>query len=91
MRFYSRPRPRRPRAADGPELDLGYATVDPEVATLIQAAGKKPASAGAIIEGRDPGFPDPASIFRAHWFTGAASVRAGVPHERRRLLIPDFS
>ncbi len=71
-------------------LDLGYATVDPEVTTLIQAAGKKLASAGAIIEGRDPGFPDPASIFRAHWFTGAASVRAGVPHERRPLLDPGF-
>ena len=71
-------------------IDLGYATVDREVARWSKPPRKKLAYAGAIVEGRDPGFPDPAGIFQAHWFTGAASVRAAIPPERRPLLDPWF-
>ncbi len=71
-------------------IDLGYARVDPEVKPLVEAAAQKLAEAGAIVEHRDPGFPDPAGIFAAHWYTGAASVRASVPRERWPLLDPGF-
>ena len=46
--------------------------------------------AGAHVERSDPGFRDPAAIFAAHWYTGAASVRASVPRERWPLLDPGF-
>ena len=69
---------------------LGYARADPEVTALVQAAATKLAEAGAIVQHRDPGFPDPAGIFAAHWCTGAALVRASVPPERWPLLDPGF-
>jgi aspartyl-tRNA(Asn)/glutamyl-tRNA(Gln) amidotransferase subunit A len=70
--------------------NLGYARIDPEVTALVQAAATKLADAGAIVEHRDPGFPDPAGIFAAHWYTGAALVRASIPPERWPLLDPGF-
>jgi len=70
--------------------DLGYAQVDPEVRALVEAAAQKLAEAGAIVEQKHPGFPDPAEIFAAHWYTGAALVRASIPRERWSLLDPGF-
>ena len=69
---------------------LGYATVDREISALVEAAAGKLAEAGAIVEHRDPGFPDPAGIFQAHWFSGAAHVRSAIPRERWPLLDPGF-
>ena len=71
-------------------LDLGYARLDPEVSALVEAAAQKLSQAGAIVERKNPGFPDPGEIFAAHWYTGAALVRASVPRERWPLLDPDF-
>jgi aspartyl-tRNA(Asn)/glutamyl-tRNA(Gln) amidotransferase subunit A len=71
-------------------LDLGYARIDPEVSALVEAAAQRLSQAGAIVERKNPGFPDPAEIFAAHWYTGAALVRASVPRERWPLLDPGF-
>jgi aspartyl-tRNA(Asn)/glutamyl-tRNA(Gln) amidotransferase subunit A len=71
--------------------DLGYVTIDREISALVEAAAGKLAEAGALVERRDPGFPDPAGIFQAHWHTGAASVRSSIPRERWPLLDPGFN
>ncbi len=70
--------------------DLGYAQVDAEIKTLVEAAAQKLAQAGATVEQRNPGFPDPAATFAAHWYTGAALVRASIPRKRWHLLDPGF-
>jgi aspartyl-tRNA(Asn)/glutamyl-tRNA(Gln) amidotransferase subunit A len=71
-------------------IDLGYVKVASEISALVEAAAAKLAEAGAIIQCRDPGFLDPAQIFKLHWFAGAASVRASIPRERWSLLDPGF-
>src|SRR6516164_11724873 len=71
-------------------LDLGYAKVDPEIAALVEGAAGKLVEAGAIVERRDPGFSDPAEVFKTLWFSGAADVRAAIPRERWPLLDPGF-
>jgi aspartyl-tRNA(Asn)/glutamyl-tRNA(Gln) amidotransferase subunit A len=71
-------------------LDLGYAKIDPEIRALVEAAAQRFTEAGATVELRAPGFPDPIEIFNVHWFTGAASVRSAIPRERWSLLDPGF-
>ena len=56
--------------------DLGYATVDPEVAAAVARAAERLAALGAHVEQVDPGFPDPTETFRTLWFTGAARIVA---------------
>ena len=71
-------------------IDLGYANVDPEIRALVEAAAEKLTEAGAIVELRNPDFPDPIEMFNGHWFTGAAGVRASIPRKRWPLLDPGF-
>jgi aspartyl-tRNA(Asn)/glutamyl-tRNA(Gln) amidotransferase subunit A len=52
--------------------DLGYAKVDPEVSALVKNSLKIFEDLGARVEEKHPGFENPESIFRAHWFSGAA-------------------
>jgi len=55
---------------------LGHATVDPEVAALVEAAAKQFETLGAHVERADPGIADPIDIFIPHWYGGTAhSVR----------------
>jgi aspartyl-tRNA(Asn)/glutamyl-tRNA(Gln) amidotransferase subunit A len=56
--------------------DLGYATVDPEVAAAVARAAERLAALGAHVERVDPGFPDPDETFRTLWFAGAARIVA---------------
>jgi len=71
-------------------VTLGYANVDSEVAALVERAANALASAGAIVEQRDPGFENPFDTFRAHWYTGAANLRRTLPAEKLSLLDPGF-
>lgn len=71
-------------------LDLGYARVDPEIRALVESAAGKLADAGALVERRDPGFPDPTELFDVLWFSGAASLRSSMPREKWALLEPGF-
>jgi aspartyl-tRNA(Asn)/glutamyl-tRNA(Gln) amidotransferase subunit A len=68
--------------------DLGYASVDPEVASVVAGAVKVFSDLGAKVEQRDPGFENPEGIFRTHWFAGAAMLVGGIPKEKRKLIDP---
>ncbi len=55
---------------------LSFATVDPEVAALVEAAARLFESLGAHVDRADPGIEDPIDVFIPHWYGGTAhSVR----------------
>jgi aspartyl-tRNA(Asn)/glutamyl-tRNA(Gln) amidotransferase subunit A len=58
--------------------NLGYAKVDPEVASLTEKAVKVFADLGARVEAKDPGFENPGPVFQTHWFSGAAALLRGI-------------
>lgn len=70
--------------------NLGYATVDPEVAALVEAAAQAFDAFGATVEQVDPGFTNPQDIFRVHWYAGAAHIVRNFSDEQRALLDPGF-
>jgi aspartyl-tRNA(Asn)/glutamyl-tRNA(Gln) amidotransferase subunit A len=70
---------------------LGYAKVDPEIEKLVERAAATFVELGATVTRRDPGFADPADVFRAHWFSGAANQRRAVPADKHPLLDPGFN
>lgn len=68
--------------------NLGYADVDPEVATLVKQAAMRFAELGAIVEEKDPGFENAGEIFSRHWFPGAAYILSTIPAEKHALIDP---
>ncbi len=74
------------RAAYSP--DLGYATVDPEVAELVAAGVKSLEGLGVMVEQTDPGFDDPQDLFRSHWYAGAAFVLRAMTETQRDMVDP---
>ncbi len=68
--------------------NLGYATVDAEVASEVANAAKVFAELGAKVEQKDPGFANPEAIFRTHWFSGAAFLVNTLAPEKRKLVDP---
>jgi aspartyl-tRNA(Asn)/glutamyl-tRNA(Gln) amidotransferase subunit A len=64
---------------------LGYATVDPEVAAIVEKAVKVFVDLGAIVERVDPGIEDPLPIFLTFWQAGAAKLVDSFAPERRNL------
>jgi aspartyl-tRNA(Asn)/glutamyl-tRNA(Gln) amidotransferase subunit A len=67
---------------------LGFADVDPEVASLVERAALAFEELGARVEAVDPGFADPDETFRRHWFPSAAYVVSMVPEDRRGEMDP---
>ena len=67
---------------------LGYATVDPEVASLVQRAVRRFEELGASVELVERIFEDPVEIFRKHWYSGAALAVSGIPPHKRALMDP---
>ncbi|OLF18930.1 amidase [Actinophytocola xanthii] len=67
---------------------LGFATVDPEVASIVAAAAKSFTDLGARVEVVDPGIADPLESFQVLWLAGAAAAVAGLSEERRAGLDP---
>jgi aspartyl-tRNA(Asn)/glutamyl-tRNA(Gln) amidotransferase subunit A len=67
---------------------LGFAEVDGEVADLVAAAAARFADLGAQVEELDPGFDNPAAIFRTHWSVGAANLLRGFTGEQRARMDP---
>ncbi len=61
--------------------DLGYCKVDAEVRKIVDDAVAVFSELGANVERKDPGFADPAPIFTAHWFSGAAFLMKGVKNQ----------
>ncbi|GAB3457392.1 amidase [Actinophytocola sediminis] len=94
----SGPRPERPvrstldagvagmRIAFSPTL--GFASVDPEVATIVATAVRTFTELGARVEIVDPKFDDPVEAFHVLWFAGAAASIAALSPERRAQLDP---
>lgn len=70
---------------------LGYVTVDPEIAKLVARAVKVLEDLGATIELADPGFDDPAPIFRILWWSGARAALGHLPAEKKKLLDPGLA
>ncbi|MDR7299838.1 amidase [Haloactinomyces albus] len=68
--------------------DLGYATVDPDVATTVARAVQVFQELGASVEPADPGFGDPVDDFHILWSTGAAKSIEHLSSQQRTLLDP---
>ena len=68
--------------------DLGYATVDPEVAAAVERAARAFADMGAVVEQVDPGFDNQHPVFQTLWFASAAFVVGSLSPERQELLDP---
>ena len=71
--------------------DLGYASVDPEVASIVRDAVKVFSDLGAKVEEKNPGFENPLPIFRTHWFSGASFLLKSIPAEKRKLIDPGLA
>ena len=70
--------------------DLGYATVEPEVAAICQQAAKRFAEAGAIVDEIKLDWRDPYPAWSVFFFgTAAASVEKKLPTQGE-LLDPGF-
>jgi aspartyl-tRNA(Asn)/glutamyl-tRNA(Gln) amidotransferase subunit A len=67
---------------------LGYVQVDPEIAALVRAAVDTLKSLGAEVTEVDPGFEDPAPMFRTLWWSGARAALGALPPEKIVLLEP---
>lgn len=67
---------------------LGYVTVDPDIADLVKAAVDVLRKLGAEVTEIDPGFADPAPMFRTLWWTGARSALGELSAEKKKLLEP---
>ena len=67
---------------------LGYVTVDPEVDRLVKTAIRTLRDLGAKVVRIDPGFADPAEMFRVLWWNGARVALGALPPEKLALLEP---
>ncbi|WP_068328160.1 amidase [Janibacter terrae] len=65
--------------------DLGWAQVDDEVGSIVDAAVARIAAAGMVVEAEDPGFGDPREAFELLWATGAATLLRGMPGARETV------
>jgi aspartyl-tRNA(Asn)/glutamyl-tRNA(Gln) amidotransferase subunit A len=67
---------------------LGFASVDPEVATIVEQAAGVFAGLGAHVEIADPGFGDPVEAFHVLWFSGAAKAAEALTPAQRAGMDP---
>jgi aspartyl-tRNA(Asn)/glutamyl-tRNA(Gln) amidotransferase subunit A len=70
---------------------LGYAQVDPEVATAVGSAVTALEEHGARVTLADPGFGDPIATFDVLWRAGAAQIVEDIPASRRPLIDPGLA
>jgi aspartyl-tRNA(Asn)/glutamyl-tRNA(Gln) amidotransferase subunit A len=68
--------------------DLGYATVDPEIAAACAAAAGQFAVLGAQVEEVSAIFDSPRDALLTLWYAGAARLMAGFPVEKHALCDP---
>src|SRR3954464_3633452 len=66
--------------------DFGYAKPDAEVAKIVKKAGGVFEELGARVEEKDPGFENPETVFRMHWFSAAAYLVGNIPAAKRKLM-----
>jgi len=70
--------------------DLGYAKVQPEIATACAAAAKQFAALGADVEEVGKIFDSPREALLTLWGAGAARIIAGIPAEKLKQCDPSF-
>jgi aspartyl-tRNA(Asn)/glutamyl-tRNA(Gln) amidotransferase subunit A len=70
--------------------DLGYATVDPEIAACVAAAARQFAALGAHVEPVGKIFDSPREALLTLWGAGAARIVAGISAEALRQCDPGF-
>ena len=70
---------------------LSGARVDPEVARIVAQAAGSFADLGAQVREVGDVLPDSLTIFRSHWFGGAARQASGLTAAQRRLLDQGFA
>lgn len=68
--------------------DLGYADVDPQIASRVKEAAGKLEELGAQIVEIHPGFESPIDIFRRLWFTASLELWSQCDDKGRELLDP---
>jgi aspartyl-tRNA(Asn)/glutamyl-tRNA(Gln) amidotransferase subunit A len=68
--------------------DLGYARVDPEIATAVAAAARQFETLGADIEEVGQIFPSPRAEIFTLWAAGEAALLRGFPAEKKHLVDP---
>ncbi len=68
--------------------DLGYVSVEQEIAKLVRQAVDVFSDLGADVTEIDPGFPDPWDCFTKTWFSGAAYLARSLDQKQRKLLDP---
>jgi aspartyl-tRNA(Asn)/glutamyl-tRNA(Gln) amidotransferase subunit A len=69
---------------------LGYAKVQPEVATLVATAVSVFEALGAQVELVEAPFKDPTACFRVHYFAGIAHSARRLTPAQKALLDPDL-
>lgn len=71
--------------------NLGYVTVDPEVAAIVDRAVRTLDDAGLRVTETDPGFDDPLDAFDVLWAAGAAAMLKNFPDGTRNKVDPGLS
>jgi len=71
--------------------DLGYVTVDPEIAAAAARAAEALAVCGAHVERVDPGFSDPRDIFDTLWSAGAGRLVTDLGDPPPDVFDPGFA
>lgn len=67
---------------------LGYARVDPQVATVVREAVRAFEQLGAQVEEVDPGFDDPRDLIDMLYMSGLARVVFQIPEAERARMDP---
>ena len=70
--------------------DLGYAKVDPEIATAVAAAANQFEALGAHVEEVGRMFDSPREALLTLWGAGAARIVAGIPANKLAQCDPGF-
>jgi aspartyl-tRNA(Asn)/glutamyl-tRNA(Gln) amidotransferase subunit A len=71
--------------------DLGYVTVDPEVAAAVARGAEALTALGAHVDRADPGFSDPRAIFDTLWSAGAARLVTDLGDPPSEVFDPGFA
>ena len=71
--------------------DLGYVSVDPEVAAAVERAAGALAELGAHVERVDPGFADPREFLETLWSATCAKLVADLGDPPADVLDPGFA
>jgi aspartyl-tRNA(Asn)/glutamyl-tRNA(Gln) amidotransferase subunit A len=69
--------------------DLGYAPVDPEVASIAESAAMAFTQLGAFVDPADPGLPDPWDIIDPIWACGMAGMHKDNLDAVRDVIDPE--